>query len=354
MSRCCSAEMKPGMSIPTGQPGTQRGFLQRRQRSASCSAPSRSRPSVTSSKLWMRASAGWCGMGARSGGMVLMFLGTRGPGGCGDRLRQMAGGGCLSVPFRSALQSGQPRRFVPEAFQGCLFFALEALLAQRQLVEVDQVAVEIGAIHAGELHLAADRDAARPAHSGAIHHDRVQADDVGMPNGRLTSLHAFIIGNRADGHDFADVLFVLQDLGQGVGDEALAAVAAVVGGDDQLRPQGLRDSRPGRNTAKRTEHQRSGGDRTHSHDEGVLRSHAPVRHPDDRQPELDHGGRHRHVRVVPGHRGRQDEVRLRRWRRFRRPSGQFRRAVAASEAVRAGRKGGPGTFPRTNRRSWRA
>ena len=44
MSLRASAEMKPGMSIPTGHPGTQRGFLQRMQRSASCSAPSRSEP----------------------------------------------------------------------------------------------------------------------------------------------------------------------------------------------------------------------------------------------------------------------------------------------------------------------
>ena len=80
MSRFCRAAMKPGISMPTGQPGTQRGFLQRRQRSASCSAPSRSSPSVTSLKLWIRSSAGWCGMIARSGGIVLIFFGTRGPG----------------------------------------------------------------------------------------------------------------------------------------------------------------------------------------------------------------------------------------------------------------------------------
>ena len=172
--------MKPGISMPTGQPGTQRGFLQRRQRSASCSAPSRSSPSATSLKLWARSSGGWCGMGARSGGMVLMFLGSRGPGGAATRLRQLAGRN-QRLPFDSGarLQAGQLGRFVAEPLQRGLLLALEALLAQRQLVEIHQVAVEIGAIHAGEFHLAAHRHAARPAHAGAIHHDGIQADHGG-------------------------------------------------------------------------------------------------------------------------------------------------------------------------------
>ncbi len=52
-----------------------------------------------------------------------------------------------------------------------------------------------------------------------------------------------------------------------------------------------------------------------------------------------------HVRVVPRDGGRKDEVRLRGRRRFRRPPGEFRRAVAAAEAFRAGRKGGDGAVP---------
>ena len=84
---------------------------------------------------------------------------------------------------------------------------------------------------------------------------------------------------------------------------------------------------------------RSGRHRPHSHDEGVLRSHAAVRHSDRRQPELHHGGWHRHVRIVPRHGGRQDEVRLRGRRRFRRPPGQLRRAVScARSASRAKRR----------------
>ena len=110
----------------------------------------------------------------------------------------------------------------------------EALLAQRKFVEIHQVAVEIRAVHAGELHFAAHGDAAGSAHAGAIHHDGIQADDgrnAERPGGFAAGLHH---GNRPDGDHFADVLFGGQDVGQGVRDEAFASVAAVVGGDDQF------------------------------------------------------------------------------------------------------------------------
>ena len=165
MSRFCRAAMKPGISMPTGQPGTQRGFLQRRQRSASCSAPSRSSPSATSLKLWMRSSAGWCGMGARSGGMVLMFLGTRGPGGSARGSGSSHDGARAAVRFRAASAGWPAWRIRRGSAPGGLLLALEALLAERQLVEIHQVAVEIGAVHAGEFHLAADGDAAGAAHA---------------------------------------------------------------------------------------------------------------------------------------------------------------------------------------------
>ncbi len=42
MSPSCSAAMKSGMAIPTGQAATQRGFLQCRQRDASSVASCRS------------------------------------------------------------------------------------------------------------------------------------------------------------------------------------------------------------------------------------------------------------------------------------------------------------------------
>ena len=57
---------------------------------------------------------------------------------------------------------------------------------------------------------------------------------VGMPKGRVTSRAGLHHGDGADGDDLADVLLAREDIGQRVRDEALAAVAAVVGGDDQL------------------------------------------------------------------------------------------------------------------------
>ena len=43
---------------------------------------------------------------------------------------------------------------------------------RHQVVEVDLVAVEVGAVDAGELDLVADLDAAAAAHAGAVDHDR--------------------------------------------------------------------------------------------------------------------------------------------------------------------------------------
>ena len=80
----------------------------------------------------------------------------------------------------------------------------------------------------------------------------------------------------------------------------------------------------------------------------------PFGHPHHRQPEFHHGGWHRHVRVVPRDGGREDEVRLRGRRGFRRPPGELRRAGAAPEALRARRESGAGAVPRANRRRWPA
>ena len=50
----------------------------------------------------------------------------------------------------------------------------------------------------------------------------------------------------------------------------------------------------------------------------------PLAYPDRGQSEFHHGGWHRDVRFLPRHRGRRHEIRLRGWRRFRRPPGEFR------------------------------
>ena len=164
-----------------------------------------------------------------------MFLGMRRAGVSGSASGSLHTGARRSgiAPLRFG-EAGQLGRFAAVALHGGLLFAREALLPQLQLVEVHQVAVEIGAVHAGELHLPAHRDAARPAHSGAIHHDRVQADDGRNAEGPRDFAARLHHRDGPDGDHFADVLFGGQHVGQRVGDEAVAAVAAVVGGDDQF------------------------------------------------------------------------------------------------------------------------
>ena len=57
---------------------------------------------------------------------------------------------------------------------------------------------------------------------------------VGMPNGRVVSEHAFIIGMGPIATTSRTFFLVGQHVRQRVRDEAAAAVAAIVGGDDQL------------------------------------------------------------------------------------------------------------------------
>ena len=56
------------------------------------------------------------------------------------------------------------------------FIGFEAV---HQLVEVNLVALEFGAIDAGEFSFAVDGYATSAAHTGSVNHNRVQADDSG-------------------------------------------------------------------------------------------------------------------------------------------------------------------------------
>ena len=69
--------------------------------------------------------------------------------------------------------------------------------AVREFGEVDLVAVEFGAVDAGEFRLAADGDAAAAAHAGAVHHDGVEGDDGG--DVRRAVVAASEIGDGATG-----------------------------------------------------------------------------------------------------------------------------------------------------------
>jgi hypothetical protein len=95
------------------------------------------------------------------------------------------------------------------------------------------VAVELGAVHAGELGLPADGHAAGAAHARAVHHDRVQAHLRGHLEGLRGGGHELHHDHRPDGDALVDRL-ALADLLERVGDQPLAAVGAVVRGDDDL------------------------------------------------------------------------------------------------------------------------
>ncbi len=111
--------------------------------------------------------------------------------------------------------------------------ALEPLLAGDELGEVDEVAVEVGPLDAGELHLLANRHTARPAHPGAVDHDRVERHH-GLDAERASDLDAGAHHRQgAYRHDQIRLL-LLDELLQGDCDEARLAVAAVVGADHEV------------------------------------------------------------------------------------------------------------------------
>ena len=181
--------------MPTGQPGTQRGFLQRRQRSASWSAPSRSRPSATSLKLCTRASAGWCGMGARSGGMVLMFLGTRRAGVSGTGT-----GSSQAAARRSgapSLVSGKPASLADSLRNRSMAaFSSRAKRRWRSCSSSKLTRWPSKSAPSTQANFIFPPTVTRqephiPVPSTMM---ELRLTMVGMPKGRVTSQHAFIIG----------------------------------------------------------------------------------------------------------------------------------------------------------------
>jgi len=76
---------------------------------------------------------------------------------------------------------------------GSRLVLLEAQLPLHDLGPFDLGRVEVRAVDAGELHLAAHGHAARAAHAGAVHHDRVRLTMVLTLCGAVTSEQAFII-----------------------------------------------------------------------------------------------------------------------------------------------------------------
>ena len=114
-----------------------------------------------------------------------------------------------------------------------LFPGVEGV-AGDQLVPVHLVTVEVGAVNAGELGLAAHSDAAAAAHAGGIDHDGAQRADgldavgLGGEGGKLHHLQ------RADDEHLVILPAGLDELLQLGVAEALLAVGAVVGADIQV------------------------------------------------------------------------------------------------------------------------
>src|SRR5450759_1517538 len=215
-----------GMSIPTGQPRTHLGFLHSRQRLASSMAMSMSYPRVTSSKLAARCFAGWQGISVRGIFGAFGFLAGRSPwtvfvtsDNCGHR-----------PVARSRIRPSRMRQISVQR----LLLLLEVLpLTGHQQVEVDLVPVELRPVDADELGLAANADPAAATHAGAVHHDRVEADDgldAILCGGPGAELHHDGWADRVGQVDAAGFAELLERLG----DQTLAAAAAVISGDYQL------------------------------------------------------------------------------------------------------------------------
>ena len=136
------------------------------------------------------------------------------------------GHGAVSPPAASARPSIRQRA----ALEGGLLGVAVHGQAVGQLLEVDGVGVELGTVHAGVDGLAADADAAAAAHAGAVDHDGVERHGGG---------HVVLLGHLGDGAhhghrpDRVDVVDAarLEHVAQLIGDEAVAAVGAVVGAD---------------------------------------------------------------------------------------------------------------------------
>ena len=94
--------------------------------------------------------------------------------------------------------------------------------------------VKVRTVYAGILGLAADGHTTSAAHSGSVHHDRVQRNDGLYLErlGRLTDkLHH---GNRTDSNDNVILLALFQLLLQHIGHKALCAVGTVISAEIQV------------------------------------------------------------------------------------------------------------------------
>ncbi|CAN4048504.1 Lineage-specific thermal regulator protein, partial [Dysosmobacter welbionis] len=100
-------------------------------------------------------------------------------------------------------------------------------------IPVHLVAVEIRAVHAGELHLAAHAQAAAAAHAGAVNHDGAHGNGGGDAVGLRGLGNKFHHHHGTDGEHLIILVASVNQLLQRLGDNALLAIGAVVGADLQ-------------------------------------------------------------------------------------------------------------------------
>src|SRR5208337_5177221 len=162
----------------TGHCSMQPGLGHSMQRSDSWRACSAGKPRFTSRKLWARTWASCSGTRCR-----------------GSLMRSLLGNGLLLGTLllieHSRLDGGayaSRRHALSQISYFTLGIGLQPLnaatlllaihvVALRQHFEVDLGGVKLGAVHAGKLTGVVHQHAAAAAHSGAVHHDRIQADD---------------------------------------------------------------------------------------------------------------------------------------------------------------------------------
>jgi len=117
---------------------------------------------------------------------------------------------------------------------GQFFIAMVHLLAFGHFIEIDFMAIEIRAIDTCEFGFAANRHPASPAHTGAIHHNRIEADisfNFRFAGGVNDRLHH---GYRADGDNHVDFSAAVDHLLQDGRDKTVGAEGTVIRGYFQL------------------------------------------------------------------------------------------------------------------------
>ena len=91
--------------------------------------------------------------------------------------------------------------------QGASFFPVVHLLAEDKLREIYQVGVKFRAVDADEFCLAADCGAAAAAHTGAVNHDSVEADDCLDSERTRYFRYGLHHDDRADADNEGDIFF---------------------------------------------------------------------------------------------------------------------------------------------------